>query len=150
MTSESLSLERVLFKKIPSHKRKLHRKFQNRLLRLDLIRREYILRIVGLLYQLMHKKNCYLYFKQIDSILDELNAETGGFVCYAGYIPEPIQREDPNMLHIDFIGLQKTQAKSIITLTETLVMYNELDPLKNPWDVIEDEFEAAVKKLRLI
>jgi hypothetical protein len=98
----------------------------------------------------MHKKNCYLYFKQIDSILDELNAETGGFVCYAGYIPEPIQREDPNMLHIDFIGLPKTQAKSIISLTETLVMYNELDPLKNPWDVIEDEFEAAVKKLRLI
>ncbi len=150
MTSESLSLERVLFKKIPSHKRKLHRKFQNRLLRLDLTRREYILRIVGILYQLMHKKNCYLYFKQIDSILDELYNEIGGFVCYASYIPEPIHREDSNMLHIDFIGLSKTQAKAIISITETVVMYTNLDPLKNPWDIIEDEFEVAVKRLRLI
>ena len=148
--SSTLSLERVLFKKIPSHKRKLHRKFQNRLLRLDLTRREYILRIVGILYQIMHKKNCYLYFKQIDSILDELYNEIGGFVCYASYIPEPIQREDPNMLHIDFIGLQKTQAKAIISIPETLVMYNELERSDNPWDIIEDEFEAAVKRLRLI
>ena len=150
MATESLSLERVLFKKVSSHKRKLHRKFQNRLLRLDLTRREYILRIVALLYQIIHKKNCYTLWKQIDSILDELDSETGGLVSYADYIPEPIQREDRNMLHIDFIGLPKAQAKTIISITETLVIYNELERFDNHWDVIEDEFEVAVKRLRMI
>ena len=95
----------------------------------------------------MNKTNCYLHFKEINSVLEELDGQTEGLCGYKEYIPETIPREDPNMLHVDFIGLYKSHAKSIISITETLVLYSELNRTSNQWNLIEEEFDDAVRRL---
>ena len=147
MTSEPLSLERILLKKVPSHQRRLHRKFQNRFLRLDMKRRAYILHLIGIIYQIMKKSSPFLYFGTLNSVLEELESQVGGLCCYPKYKPETIAREDPNMILFDFICLSTSQAKIIITITEMLVDYSLRSRQTDPWDVIEEEFEIAMKEL---
>lgn len=147
MSSEPLSLERILLKKVPSHQRRLHRKFQNRFLRLDIKRRAYILRLIGIIYQIMKKTRAYLFLGKIHSVLEELESQVGGYCCYAKYDPETIPREDPNMILFDFICLSTAHAKTIIHITEFLVVYAQRERHTDPWDMIEEEFEITMKEL---